>query len=283
MEQYSETAIVVVTAPVMTVEQPALDVLSYLESQSAALQSHFVPSVGQSDPRYQYAAPSSPSAPVGLPQIVAPAAGAAATSFSASAVAGWLVAGAGSAPATTGFASTMPAIASTPATQPALGTLPILPTDPSVRAAEPGLPLVEVPVQPVPSLGMPQMQPQLAIPQGVHALEETAFAESSLAPVANVADPTRAEPLLAGFSLNFAAVDAALKELVGEVETLSDELVDWFDEAKLSPWSLAAGVAVAAAGGYYLRRRRHSLQAGMGDEEPASWLFLNLQLPRAEL
>ena len=120
-------------------------------------------------------------------------------------------------------------------------------------------------------------------PRACTRFEETAVAESSLAPVANVADPTRAEPLLAGFSLNFAAVDAALKELVGEVETLSDELVDWFDEAKLSPWSLAAGVAVAAAGGYYLRRRRRSLQAGMGDEEPASWLFLNLQLPRAEL
>ena len=109
------------------------------------------------------------------------------------------------------------------------------------------------------------------------------FAEPPLVLTATVADPSRADLLAAGFTLNFAAVDAAVKELVGEVETLGEELVDWFDEVKLSPWTLAGAVAVAATGGIYLHRRRRSHQSGSLEEESSSWLFINLQLPRAEL
>ena len=283
---------VVVTSQINIPVQPVFEVFDSSESDIASFDIHFAPSVPSyslPDPRVlpTVAPAMSPSPTSPTAYYATPAAIAASSSFTASAVAGWLVAGAGSATTTAGALSTTTAvIPPSTSAQTAPGTIPLFPSDPNRAVAEPNVPLVEVPNRLAAPLAVPEVQPQpyLVGPQWAQPTQGAGLTPSSAIAASASVDGSRAEPLAAGFALNFAAVDAAFDELLGEVETLGEGLVDWLDDGNLSPWTVAGAAAAAAAGGFYFqhRRRRRSSQAADGEEETSSWLFLNLQLPRVQ-
>jgi len=86
--------------------------------------------------------------------------------------------------------------------------------------------------------------------------------------------------LMAGLSLNVAAVDQALEVVMGEVDRLSEELVGWLDDVEVAPWTAATATAAAAGVGAHLYlRRRGRTDESLSEEESSTWLFAQLQTP----
>ncbi len=164
--------------------------------------------------------------------------------------AGWLVAGATSVAADlSGKAA--PAIASTtPSGSPSVSANQMLPADPGRAALGPNVPQIDVPSTIANALptspAQPQQQSVPSAPPLVESANGTAVSDmvAVTGPVAGSQSPR--EPLLAGISADFRAVDAALQDLLSEVETLGEEIAVWFDTIKLSPWT-----AKAKSGGGY--------------------------------
>jgi hypothetical protein len=200
--------------------------------------------------------------------------------------AGWLVAGATSVAADlSGKAA--PAIAPTaPAGSPSVSANQMLPADPGRVAVGPNVPQIDVqsPIGngPPTSPAQPQQKSTPSAPPLVESASGGAVSDVVAVAGPSTGSQSAREPLLAGISADFRAVDAALQDLLSEVETLGEEIAVWFDTIKLSPWTVAGTVAVAAAGGYYLHRRRRAVAGGQIDEETSSWLFASLQLPRGQ-
>jgi len=85
--------------------------------------------------------------------------------------------------------------------------------------------------------------------------------------------------LLDTLSLNTAALDQALDNVVGEVERLGVEIATWFDRLRIPSWAATTVVVAAIGGGGLLARRwrtQHVIDA-VAAEESSTWLFTRLQ------